>query len=357
MPRNRLAYLTAVSLLAFSVSLLAAAGASAQQTIGWTPSTPPTSAYCVNSPVDLIDLTQGTDPSFSYVVPSTGVITSWSTSAWPGEDQRLTFKVFRPTGAEVEYTALAADLRVLTPGVLNTFRTDVPVRAGDVIGAQDTGATEHPTACAIETGDEYDEVVSEYGDLAVGETQLFEDPEPEVRLNISATLLVAPRITSLGTTSGSTAGGASVTISGSEFAEVQSVTFGSTAAAYTVDSESQITATAPAGSLGEVPVTVTTVAGNATSSQKFTYTAPVDTAPAVTSTKTSAPSCTVPSVKGLKLRVARERVKAAHCALGENIRKKGANNRDGKVVGQTLKAGTTGPFETVVRVTLGKTRN
>jgi hypothetical protein len=63
--------------------------------------------------------------------------------------------------------------------------------------------------------------------------------------------------------------------------------------------------------------------------------------------------CIAPRLEGMKLRTARETVKAAHCALGKNIRKKGANNRNGKVVGQTKKPGTTLATGSVVRVTLG----
>ena len=67
-----------------------------------------------------------------------------------------------------------------------------------------------------------------------------------------------------------------------------------------------------------------------------------------------APTCMVPKLAGKKLKEAREAVLAAHCALGKNIRKNGANNRNGKIVAQTLKPGTVGPVETVVRVTLGR---
>jgi beta-lactam-binding protein with PASTA domain len=56
----------------------------------------------------------------------------------------------------------------------------------------------------------------------------------------------------------------------------------------------------------------------------------------------------------MKLRTARQRVKAAHCALGKNIRRRGANNRNGKVVAQTKEAGTTLAPGSVLRVTLGR---
>ena len=60
-------------------------------------------------------------------------------------------------------------------------------------------------------------------------------------------------------TSGPTAGGTSVTITGTNFTGVTAVKFGTAAAsAFTVDSATSITATAPAGSVGTVDVTVTT---------------------------------------------------------------------------------------------------
>jgi hypothetical protein len=91
----------------------------------------------------------------------------------------------------------------------------------------------------------------------------------------------APAVTSLSPTSGSTAGGTTVTISGSSFTGVTAVDFGATAATgVTFGSDSSITATSPAGT-GTVDVTVTTPTGtSATSSaDHFTYAAP----PVVTS--------------------------------------------------------------------------
>jgi hypothetical protein len=85
-----------------------------------------------------------------------------------------------------------------------------------------------------------------------------------------------PSISSIAPITGPGAGGTSVTIAGSGFTGATAVSFGAVAAAgFTVDSPTQITATAPAGS-GVVAITVTgpggtsaTVAGGA-----FTYVAP-----------------------------------------------------------------------------------
>ena len=89
-----------------------------------------------------------------------------------------------------------------------------------------------------------------------------------------------PTVTGISPNTGSPLGGTSVTVTGTGFygggssSAVTSVKFGTTAATtYTVNSDTSITATSPAGSIGTVDVTVTTPGGtSATSSaDKFTY--------------------------------------------------------------------------------------
>lgn len=71
-----------------------------------------------------------------------------------------------------------------------------------------------------------------------------------------------PSITSISPSSGSAAGGTNVTISGSGFSAGSTVAFGSVAATgVSVGSSNQITATAPAGTQGQVTVLVTAQGG------------------------------------------------------------------------------------------------
>jgi hypothetical protein len=88
-------------------------------------------------------------------------------------------------------------------------------------------------------------------------------------LNTVFPYAVPPTLTGISPTSGPAAGGTPVIINGSGFTGVTGVTFNQTAAAFTVNSDSQITATSPAGS-GTVTITVTTPAGSDTA--QFTYT-------------------------------------------------------------------------------------
>ena len=90
----------------------------------------------------------------------------------------------------------------------------------------------------------------------------------------------APNVLGISPTSGPIAGGTSVIITGTYLTAATAVNFGSTnATSYTINSATQITATAPAGSAGAVDIIVITVGGtSATSSgDQFTYVA----APAV----------------------------------------------------------------------------
>ncbi len=83
-----------------------------------------------------------------------------------------------------------------------------------------------------------------------------------------------PTVTALSPSTGSTAGGTSVVITGTNFTGASAVKFGTTAATnFTVNSATQITATSPAGSASAVDVTVTTSAGTSATSaaDQFIY--------------------------------------------------------------------------------------
>ncbi|MFJ9447374.1 IPT/TIG domain-containing protein [Kitasatospora sp. NPDC101235] len=88
----------------------------------------------------------------------------------------------------------------------------------------------------------------------------------------------APVVAGLAPDHGPLAGGTTVTLTGSHLTGATAVSFGAVpATAFTVDSDSQITATAPAGSApGAVDVTVTTPAG-ASTGRPYTYVDPLST--------------------------------------------------------------------------------
>ncbi|MFB7289074.1 IPT/TIG domain-containing protein [Actinacidiphila glaucinigra] len=92
---------------------------------------------------------------------------------------------------------------------------------------------------------------------------------------VTYTYTAQPVLVSVSPSQGPAAGGTTVTLTGSGFTGATAVRFGTTAAtSYTVNSATQITALAPAGT-GAVPVTVTTPGGTSNAVFFFYLSAPV----------------------------------------------------------------------------------
>jgi hypothetical protein len=316
-----------IAALAFS------AAAQAQTTVGQLASADPPVA-CSDESYDVIQgPTAGADP---YVVPAAGVITSWSTNAAPGAGQTLVFKVFRPIGAP-NYEVVAHQGPVgLAAGVLNTFPVQIPVKAGDVLGLNTSTGAGVPNACLFKTSPaDFFAATAEPSNNPDGSIAIMTPTGPGYRLNVQATLQRPPSITSISPAAALIKGGVLVAISGTELNGVSSVSFGSTpATSFTVASESEITAIVPASkTVSTTAVTVTTVAGSATS--PFTYT-----------------GCKVPKLAGTKLKAAKKKLKAADCKIGKVTKRKGATSKSGKVGKQSPKAGKTLAPGSEVKVTL-----
>lgn len=305
--------------------------ASAQITLGQVPPSTASFFNCVYGAESFDEVQRSVATGNSYTAPSTGVITSWSTlGTSPG--QALGMKVYRPIGPGTFLVVGQDGPRTLTSG-LNIFAVNVPVQAGDILGTF-LPPNAH-SACGFETGLEGDQISWQEGNAAVGSSFLIQETYSEARLNISASLLPPPAITSITPAEGSIKG-ASVVIAGANFAGVTGVSFGSVPAVFAVNSEGQITATAPPSkTLSKVPVTVTTVAGSATSAQAFAY-----------------QGCKVPQLKGKKLKAAKKKVRKGDCKLGKVKKLDGATAKTGKVTKQSPKAGKVLAPGSKIKITL-----
>ena len=156
----------------------------AATTIGQlAPGSAPT-AGCTNGPFD--ELNPAVATGNSYVVPTDGVITSWSHNAAAGTGQMLTMKMFRPLGANVFFVVGHDGPRDLTGGQLNSFPTQIAVRAGDILGLNDANASTVPNACFF-TGSAGDQLCED-GNTADGDQATFGCGPVTFRTNISATL-------------------------------------------------------------------------------------------------------------------------------------------------------------------------
>ncbi|HMD24036.1 MAG TPA: IPT/TIG domain-containing protein [Streptosporangiaceae bacterium] len=108
----------------------------------------------------------------------------------------------------------------------------------------------------------------------------------------------APAVTGLSPSSGTTAGGTAVTITGANLGGA-TVSFGGAAAKIAADSGTQIAVTSPPGSAGAVSVTVTTPGG--TSSGNFTYVIPAPAISAISPSSGSTQGGTTVTISGANL--------------------------------------------------------
>jgi uncharacterized protein with beta-barrel porin domain/carbon monoxide dehydrogenase subunit G len=96
--------------------------------------------------------------------------------------------------------------------------------------------------------------------------------------NLLVTGSAVPTLTAVAPATGTTAGGTSVTLTGTNLTGATAVRFDGTAATgYTVNSATSITATTPAHAAGIVNVSVTTPGGSATLTNSYTYAVPAPT--------------------------------------------------------------------------------
>jgi hypothetical protein len=344
--KNARRALGAIAVLAVALSCAASAQA-ARITIG-SPITGVFSPSTCGAPCTII-ATESQSAGAVLVSPVNGVILAWHLREG-SPTNKYALRVSTPAGGNVftpgsedVFTGAGTSVAVNPVGAgFETFPTALPVHVGQMIGINlEAGA---PIGFNPSAGS-----YAYYGlPLADGATTAAPILPGELAFN--AEIQPAPTITLLSTTSGPTAGGTSVTIAGANFAEVKSVNFGSTAAPFLVNSESQITTTAPAASAGSVPVTVTTSGGTGTASQQFAYTAPAaPPAPAPPATIV----CKVPNLQGKKLKGAKKAAVAAHCKVGKVTKKDGVTAKTGKVVKQGAKAGTVKAAGSKVSVKLG----
>jgi hypothetical protein len=161
-----------------STALLASPSASSAATqVGQT--VDPSSSFCSQNTTWL----QSTSPSNQYVVPTDGVITSWSFLGGSIAPSQLKLKV-----GHVGTTSLTivGESAPQTPAAnsLNTFSTRISVHALDVIGFY----WPSPNArCANTSAPGYTEVFTN-GDILPGATGSPIQPEANVQLDISALL-------------------------------------------------------------------------------------------------------------------------------------------------------------------------
>ncbi len=267
--------------------------------------------------------------------PVNGAIVRWRVQGAKGGPFFL--RVLHPDG-KGSYEATATS-QGATPGGtgLETFSTNLKVQAGDLIGIDPSHDTDEIGFTTV-AGASYASIFPTPFDGSVhAPSETFDGKE----ISLSAEIQPAPEVTTLTPESGSVTGNVEVTISGKNFNGATAVTFGSVpAAAFTVDSDTKITATAPRSARpGKVDVSVTTLAGGNPNTRfdDFVYRA-----------------CVVPALKNRGLNKAKTLLRRRGCKLGHVKKIEVSGKEEGKVLKQAPKPGKVLAPGAKVRITLGK---
>ena len=262
-----------------------------------------------------------TGPGALAASPVDGVILRWRTRGnYIGGPFRL--RVVRPVGSGFVGAGTSAPVTPLGEA-LQAFPTQLPIRAGDLIGIDTSAKTDFVATTDPVAGTDMTIISPPLVDG--GPTQTGTTSHNFYELMINADVQPAPKITQLGPLDGSVKGGTEVNVIGTDFTRVSGVSFGSLPASrYTVHSENQIVATAPPAIGKEnAPITITTIAGSATFPQPFSYR-----------------GCLVPKLKGVKLKGAKKRLRDAECLPGKVRRAQGVGANTGRVIKQKPRPGT-----------------
>jgi hypothetical protein len=174
----------ALAIVAATTALLVIpSGASAAVTVGQT----------FTPTLNCVDRTrlQTTSPGSQYIVPSTGGITAWTVTAWSFQSDAtpplMSLRVGRPATGANNYTIIGASATVTPPAnTLTTFATQIPVKAGDIIGSRTPGSTTQNCARTLAAGSGYQQSYVT-GELGVGGTATF-TTQNDVQQDISAVL-------------------------------------------------------------------------------------------------------------------------------------------------------------------------
>jgi hypothetical protein len=236
--------------------------------------------------MSIFDVTTGTE----LVHVGSGTSTSANVSQSAATVQRYVAYVCNAGGVNIQADSAPVVVTWGTPTpapvVTSVNPTTGPTAGGTpvtITGTNLTGATavKFGTAVATITGDTATQITVTSPAGAAGAVDITVTTAGGTSATSSADrftyAVAAPTITAVSPTTGPTAGGTSVVITGTNMTAATAVEFGATAAtAYTVNSATQITATSPAEAAATVDITVTTAGGTSATgtADQFTYLAP-----------------------------------------------------------------------------------
>jgi hypothetical protein len=257
--------------------------------------------------IDVVNVYFGIWPATSFTVNSSTSITA---VAPPQESGTLDVTVIRAEGTSPVTGSDQYTYNATAPSVTGILPSRGPTAGGALViitGADFNGTTAvdfggtaadftfvsateiHATAPALAASTVHITVTSPYGTSGTSSADQFTSVDQPV-----------PTITGLSASSGAMAGGGSVVITGTDFVGTTAVQFGQTAAAFTVNSATQITVTVPSAAAGMVHVTVTTAYGTSFTStfDQYTFLAAVPSISAISPSTGSTAGGTSVTISG-----------------------------------------------------------
>jgi hypothetical protein len=203
----------------------------------------------------------GTSAALSFTVVSATQITA---VAPPGVAGPVYVTVTTPGGTSAPVTAY---FYVVAPVLTAVSPPQGPASGGNTVTVSGSHLIEATavdfgsTAASSFTVVSDSELTATAPPGAAGPVQLTVSTAGGTSNTITYTYLAGPSLTSLIPNEGPISGGNTVTLTGSGFTTATAVTFGTVLAAFSVVSDSYLTASAPPGAAGPVNVTVTTLGG------------------------------------------------------------------------------------------------
>ncbi len=324
----------AIPLAVLATLLLATSARAATVTVG-SPLTQPFEPTEIHG-VGTVMNSSFPEPGALVASPISGTVIRWRISGAEGGPFKL--RVLRPASPET-FTGAGTSAPASPSGTgVQVFATNLPIQAGDVIAFDNTN----------KEGDKIGTIAPLAGagflvwapPLPDGSTVLATEGNSGREIALNADVQPLPTLTSIAPKAGSIKGKTKVTVTGTDLTGTTTVAFGTTPAkSFTVDSDTQITAVAPAVKKpGKVDIAVTTLAGTTATgpNDKFTYRA-----------------CKVPNVVGKKLSRAKRRLRKAGCKPGKVKLTGGVTKASGRVVQQKPKPGKLRAPGAKVKLTLG----
>jgi hypothetical protein len=324
-----------IAVLATCVAALLAPAAGQASTVTVGSVLPPGSTPTEFGQVETFFNTALPEKGANLTSPVEGAIVRWRLQDASGGPFYL--RVLRPNGSGGYMAAGKSNPVTPTGPELQTFTANLPIKAGDLIGIDPTNATDK-IGVVEAAGAGYGFIFPPPFDGAtVAPSGAVNGKEVELSAEVQPT----PTVTAIAPDFGPVGGGTTVTITGTDLASASAVKFGELpAASFKAESETKITAVAPASAkVGAVDVTVTTLAGTSATGKADSF---------------YFEGCVVPKLKGKTVRNAKRALGRAGCKLGKVSKRHATKKKQGKVLKQNTKPAKVLATGTKVNIIVGK---